>query len=592
MKLSLDDDKQLAQDLEGIIPNIRDRRKQVIEDWLRIHDAWKAKQNRSFFHSEVFNHYVPYFRRSIERFTVRGAQMVLPTSEYFEVFPVDEFDDDTGKQAEAVQQYLLYLMRQKIRMYSVVKQLFRTWGLYGRSILKTGVKVISEDGKDAVWPTARAIDPFMFIMWPETVTDVADAQLLVEDAFVTYEQYETDVTEKRTDAINKDDLTDPTWLDTIVRRLASSGITEPKGSEVTASSEQKGLPKTKWVFRSEVWFKIGSAWRFVWIVWNLKGGSKIVRKSTVKYSRPLYRVSIAREIPGEQYTSGMGQDQESLQVLLNDQMNMFLEGQAMEFSPPAAIDPNLVTRTSSLVYRPRAKWLVPPDGVKWMETRTPARQGMQGIQSTMGLMDQFSGSSPLAEGQPIRNLPRAGFAVSSLLSMSLSDIRDVARSLEEDILAPMLNDLYTLTIKFVPQRQIIKIPRTASFPGLSGTVRDLAGRDLDANYSFNWVGSLQSQDFQERANRLMTLFGAITKAGPVIMQDLQARGKQINWTAILKRLWRDGVGERGADSIIEDIPTAQPAPLDFAQPGAAGGAAGGPDISQLVREFGAAGGMQ
>lgn len=583
MKLNDKDDKKLVEDLEGVVPNIRDRRKTVIEGWLQIHEAWKGVQSRSFFHSEVFNHKIPYFRRAVERATVRGSQMVLPTSEFFEVFPVDEFADDTGKQADSVMNYLLYVIRSKVRMYSIVKQLFRTYYLYGRAILKPGVRVSKEDGKEAVWPTARAVDPFMFTMWPETVSDPMDAQLIFEDCYIPYEQYESDVSEGRATEIDKDDLQDVTWLDSVTRRLSTSGITDPQNQTPTASTELKTPVKTKFVFRTEVWFRVESGWKFVHIVWNLAGGAKIVRKSTVTFARPLYRVTIARELPGEQYTSSMGDDQEPLQILLNDQMNMLLEGQAMEFCPPAAVDPNLVTRASSLVYRPRAKWLVPPDGVKWMETRTPARQGLQGVQMTMGLMDTFGGSSPLAEGQPIRNMPRAGFAVSSLLSMSLSDIRDVARSIEEDILTPFLSDIYGLTCKFVPQSQLIKIPRTANFPAFSGNVKELEG-----NYTFNWVGALQTQDFQERANRLMTLFGAMTKAGPVIQQDLQARGKRVNWTAILKRLWRDGVGERGSDSIIEDVPAGQ----EQLPPGAEGQEqlpVQGPDISQMVKDFGAAG---
>jgi hypothetical protein len=583
MKINDQDDKALVQDLDSIIPNIRERRRTIIEDWLRIHSAWKGAYSRSFFHSEVFNHYIPYFRRSIERFTVRGAQMVLPTTEFFEVFPVDEFADEDGKQADSVMQYMLYVIRNKMRMYSMTKQLFRTYSLYGRAILKPGVRVIKEDGKEQVWPSARVVDPFMFTMWPETVSDPVDAQLVFEDHYIPYEQYESDVTEGRAEPINKDDITDATWMDFITRRLQSSGLTEPQNQQPTAHTETKSQVKTKFVFRTEVWYHVDGGWKFCHVVWNLSGGPRIVRKSSVTFARPLYRVSLAREIPGEQYTSSMGNDQEPLQILLNDQMNMLLEGQATEFSPPAAIDPNLVTRASSLVYRPRAKWLVPPEGVKWMDMRTPARQGMQGVQATMGLMDTFGGSSPLAEGQPIRNLPRAGFAVSSLLSMALSDIRDVARSIEEDILTPFLSDVYALTIRFVPQSQIIKIPRTANFPAFAGNVSDLEG-----NYTFNWVGSLQTQDFQDRANRLMTLFGAMTKAGPVIMQDLRARGKQVNWTAILKRLWRDGVGERGSDSIIEDIPAGQAMPM---QPGEEGAEvpAEGPDIAQLVQDFGRAG---
>ena len=31
------------------------------------------------------------------------------------------------------------------------------------------------------------------------------------------------------------------------------------------------------------------------------------------------------------------------------------------------------------------------------------------------------------------------------------------------------------------------------------------------------------------------------------------RGKRLNWEAILKRIWRDGLGERGLDKIVEDM---------------------------------------
>ncbi|KKM92967.1 hypothetical protein LCGC14_1213310, partial [marine sediment metagenome] len=70
---------------------------------------------------------------------------------------------------------------------------------------------------------------------------------------------------------------------------------------------------------------------------------------------------------------------------------------------------------------------------------------------------------------------------------------------------------------------------------------------------FAWVGSIQTQEFQIRSQRLVSLLDTIGKYGEQIGRDLQIKNKQINWTAILKRLWRDGLGERGADSIISDI---------------------------------------
>lgn len=555
-KLTFDDSQKLAQELEGLIPNIRERRKPIIEKWLNIHGAWKGSYTRAFFKSDTFKHYIPYFRRAIERFVVRGAQMLLPSNEFFEVFPTREYEEDpesTG-QAESVQAYLLFLLRKKIRIYSIAKQLLRSLALYGRAILRTGVKITTEDGKQRVWPTCRVVDPFMFMYWPENAASLEEAQIVVEDSFIPYEQYLQEVSSGRMDPIEETKLMDPTWPDYVTRRLQTSGLTEPK-AVAPAGLEQPDKIKvaSQWVFYSEVWINRGAeGWKVVRIVWNLEGGPKIVKELSGSFTRPMYRMTIAREIPGEQYTTSMGDDQEPMQILLNDQINMYLDGLAIQQAPPAAIDVNRITRANSLVYRQRALWRVDPDGVRWMDPKDTTKSSLQAINFTTGMMDSFSGSSPLAEGQPIRNLPRAGFAVSSLLSMSLADIRDVARSIEDDILTALLHDLYALTIKFVPDSQIIKVPGTESFPARAVTIRQLEG-----DWDFNWVGSLQTQDFQIRAQRLDSLLASLGKLGAPLMAMLQAQGKQINWVAIFKRLWRDGMGERGADSIIIDIPTEQ-----------------------------------
>jgi hypothetical protein len=173
------------------------------------------------------------------------------------------------------------------------------------------------------------------------------------------------------------------------------------------------------------------------------------------------------------------------------------------------------------------------------------KTGYQSVHFTMGLMDLFSGSSPMGEGQPIRNMPRAGFAVSSLLSMSLSDIRDAARTLEDDILTPILKDLHDLTLQYVPESQVMRIP------GAEGFMRRMTRKDLDGDVDLTWVGSLQSQEGQQKVDAILKLFSALGKNGEMIMADMQRRGVQFNWTALFKRFWREGIGERGSASLIE-----------------------------------------
>ena len=551
IQLSPAEKDTLLKTLEGHIPNIRDRRKTVTRRMELNHAAWRGTHTRSFFKSDTFAHFIPAARRVVERFVTRGTQMLLPSSEFFEVYPGDELDDDAGKRAESTRAYLVYLFRKKLRTYSLVKQLLRCFLLYSRAIVKTGVRVERSGRETLIWPTARAVDPFMFYTWPETCTNIEDAQIVVEDNMMPWETYAANMKRGVVDSIKREDLTKVEWPHHIIKRLSDQGISTPDDmSEAPqAQREQETKPLQSFLAISEVWMRKETSWWFVWLLWNVDGGPKIVRVSKKLKSRPSYRMVVSREIPGEAYTSAMMDDIEPLQVLLNDQINMTSEAQAVSFSPPTVVDPDRVSRASSIIYKPRAIWYADPEGIKMLEPKDTTKIGFQGIQMTLGLMDTFSGSSPLAEGQPTRNLPRAGFAVSSLLSLSLADIKDAAILMEDEILTPLLGDLYGITLDMIPKSQVFKIPGTSNFE----KARKLKPSDLLRDAEFAWVGSIQTQEFQIRSQRLVSLLDTIGKYGEQIGRDLQIKNKQINWTAILKRLWRDGLGERGADSIISDI---------------------------------------
>lgn len=590
--------KELGDNLNSLAHRLRVRRLFQIEVWLKNYSAWRATYTRSFYRSDTFNHYVPQFRRTIEKFVTNGAQILMPSNDFFEVFPLDVDDPESGKRAESVMSYLSYLLRKRVRMYPVVKQLLRTYALYGRSIVKTSVRVMSEHGKDMVWPHLRAVDPFMFLVYPETVTNIDDALIVVEDSIMPWDQYEALATRAGAKVIPKDKLGSVSWPHYVVRRLQQSGIGTPP-SEASGSANYSGGTTSEmmsqkdtghpypyeWVFLSEIWVNDGTGWKYSWVVVNGETGPEVVKISSKRFQRPCFRWVVAREAPGEQYTSSPADDLEPLQILLNDQVNMFLESQALGFAPPTAVDPNLVTRSSSLVYRPRAKWLVPPAAVQVLQNsgEQTSRAALQGINWSMGLMEQLGGSSPLAQGQTTRNLPRAGFAVSSLLSMSLSDIRDVCRTVEDEILTPGLHDLYALTVEYVPAGQLFKIPGTKDFPG-----RVVVLRDMEGDYDFNWTGSMQSQDNQQKAQKFISFIGELSKLLPIMAPDLATRGMRLNWAGILKRLWRDGLGERGADTLIENVgmpgtpnaPAVPQFPNNPMQQQDQGG--GQPDLQQLM----------
>jgi hypothetical protein len=237
---------------------------------------------------------------------------------------------------------------------------------------------------------------------------------------------------------------------------------------------------------------------------------------------------------------------------------MTLEGQATSILPPAIIDPDAVARHDSIVFRPRAKWLMRPDGVKWMDTPNTMGTGMQAMSMTQGMVATFSGSNPLAEGQPQRGMPRAGFAVSSMIGLSMGDIRDVAEVLEDHILTPLLQAMARLTMQGgLPDQQMAEIPGAEALVGAKYSMQQLVG-----GYSFEWVGSLQFQDQNVRAQRMLTALGALAKIHPA----MEKAGYTLDFPVIGRRLWRHGIGERGADTIIVPAPPPPPPPVPHSEP--------------------------
>ena len=298
-------------------------------------------------------------------------------------------------------------------------------------------------------------------------------------------------------------------------------------------------------------FMRADGWVQFWIVWNLKGGPKMVRLNQFNQPNHPYRMALARPIPGEHYTSGMMADIEPLQVLLNDQVNQMEESRAIAAIPPIAVDPSRVFRTDSLEFGARRKWLVDPEGVKVLPIPDTSRTSLAATQMTMGLINSNFSPGGMSEGQPPRNSPRAGFAVSSLMNLAMADIKEIADILEDEILTPALQDLYGLTIMYIPSEQVLRVPGTINYRPATMTTQDLYG-----GWTFKWVGQLQAQDLQVRAQRVLQFMGPMQQMMPIAQQQ----GYTFDMGQFLKMVWRDMFGERGIERLLVKIPPQPPPP--------------------------------
>jgi hypothetical protein len=543
------DPRDQASQLGALVMDLRSRRRTVESRWIDFHQAWRGIKTRSFFKSEVFSTFIPYARRAIEKNVIKLCQMLLPSPEFFEVYPGAEYDDQAGKQAESVRAYMLYLFAKRIRIKSIVGQLGRSYYLYGRAVAKTGVRVEYVGTMPEVWPTLRAVDPFTFYTWPETVASIDDAEVVAEDHRMPWDVFKAHMDAGRLmDVPPIRELVEPDWPWYLDQRLGTSGFSTPGMTSGSTDKIDENKKPPKFLAITEVWYREDGRWVMCWLLWNCASGPKIVRRFDPELGRHPYRMAVARQLPGEQYTTGLMDDLEPLQVLAADQWDMTLEGQATSFAPIAVIDPMFLGRSAQFKYTPRAKWFAPTDGVKFLEAPDTAKSGYMGIQATTSLIESFSADNPISNGMPMRGMPRAGFAVSSMMNLAMADIKDAAQTFEDELLTPVMGDLFANTVLYVPDDQKFRIPGTKDFPGRTLTPMDLAG-----DYDFRWVGSLQSQDMQVRSQRLITTLQVLGKMAPTVQQDLAGKGKKVNWEALYKRVWRDGLGERGADNIIIDM---------------------------------------
>jgi hypothetical protein len=77
----------------------------------------------------------------------------------------------------------------------------------------------------------------------------------------------------------------------------------------------------------------------------------------------------------------------------------------------------------------------------------------------------------------------------------------------------------------------------------------LRRQDILGDYEFDWIGSLQSQDNQARAQQSLIFLNMMPTLAPL----LQQQGYAPNIVELMRSIWRDALGERGLSDIIVKI---------------------------------------
>lgn len=525
---------KLNSDLGDQLIEIRDRRRWVEEQWLFGHRVWNGKGYENRFRASdtsSANYNIPFVRKAIERTVVRAGKLLSPNGKQFEVRPIGDVPDH---RLANLDMFMQYVVNKRVKKKTIINQLVRCLILYNRCYLKTSVCVRNRQ----VWPMQRVVDPFSFYLYPETAVTIDEADFVFEDFLISYEKYKTFVGMGIVEDINVSDLTAPVWPYHLSQRLSHQGITEGDMRTVpTQVDKRKTLESmpTPFVALTEVWLTREDRLHQCYLVHN-KTHPGIVSFFESSYDEPLYRGATQRSLPNESFTNSMMDDVAELEGVANDQFNKFQD--AVDFEQGLVFAAG-GKRRDSWKMKGRAVWEMddPKEDATFVQPSATSPNQLRSWQVVLGLVNAMGATGTIAEGQPGRNMPRSGSAVQNLVSLAMADTQDISELIEQEVLTPALGDLYTVAARFIPDEQLIKIP---------GGKAIMKKSDFVGTYDFEWVGSLQFQDEQIRAQRLMIFLNMIPQLQPMLVE----MGHSFNILELIQTIWRYGLGERGLQKII------------------------------------------
>jgi hypothetical protein len=482
--------------------------------------------------------------------------MIMPNvAKHFDMYPANALSEQNMSNVEAWMKHVYY---KRITARSNISQLIRCCLLYGRPVLKTSVKVYN----NKVWPTQRVVDPFAFYVYPETSANIEDAELIFEDYLFSYAQYKA-LSDKYSwlEPLSAYELTKPEWPYHLTERLAYQGITDPTqnvANLIDRTSDALSKTSIAFVSLTEMWRKIEDKWFQIFIAWNVDKRAKIVGFIKSDYDEPLYRTAVHRPLPGEMYTNEQFADITGLDILQNHQLNSFQEAIDWE---QGIVATSSNQRKQNWEMKGRAVWETeddPRQTLQFLQPTTTSTNQLRAWQIYLGLMNSMGGAGTIAEGQPGRNMPRAGFAMNTLVELGMADIQDIAKLIEEEILTRALGDIFYVA-RFIPDDQLMVIPGAeVAYNNQPSAI--MKKEHLIGDYEFTWIGSIQYQDENLRAQRVMIFLNMLSN--PQMMQLLAQQGYQVNMAEMVQMTWRYILGERGLRKILQPIPQ-QP----IAQPG-------------------------
>lgn len=572
--------KRVEEEFIPLAKNTRNDRKPYDQTLLRYYRIWSAERDQQAYNGRSKT-YLPIGRRIIENWVQKlKKDLFANNNDWFDIVALREsFEQRIPAMKALFHYFLVKQMRLRRKSTPWLRQLVTlgtspvaiAWR-FDEELLPLLKDSIDQDGNiipgkqervvekvvQYVGPTFRTVDLFAWFIAPVTVMDPRDAQIVFEEQLVSRGRLK----ELAKQPVAPDDPTMGFMFENVDELMdmepqpetsdkfqAEKQRLQAKGFSGRIDAKDKNRPCdiTTGFWRVNI-DETETAW------WRVTVGADRVplqiQKNPFYDGTPPWLAGKFTEVQNEFYGRGLPEVFDRAQYFLNDIADQANDALVWCMNPIAIVDAYQVQDPASIRMRPGAKWLASPDAVRFAEPpkETPAI-GFQAVSQMIGLMNDVSNVTAFAGSAGPRNRGKAvqtATGAEILANENLVQIRDTIENIEDQLFVPMLRKMQSLTMQCLTRPLVLRIAGAA---GAALVEHKLTAADVVGDYDFDWLGSTHTMNQQVRGQQMVNYLQIVSRIPP---QMLEMQNAELNLPYLLRTIWGDGFGLRGADNIIKD----------------------------------------
>jgi len=550
--------ERIKREIIPAVGSIRDSRQTLNDLWNSLHKVWTLQHDENKSYTGVSDIYMPAGKRGTETIVTQLVSATMPGDDNF---GVEAYNPARAQQANELKEVLKYRIDSTAKVRVMLERYYRQLAITGNSPIKIYYqrKVINALGRGmnggptprphVVFdsPVVQSVDVNNFYVWPETVNDPQDAQIIFEDITTDYAgllaKARAGVYDKAAVLAAGRSSLDSSKTNTDNMRLSSQGLSSPHN--MTADGWRR-------VDVTEVWldFDPMAASREEeenpepFLV-TITSTGEVLRAipNPFWHKRPPYLLGRMGTTVGRVYGTGFVESIRELNRLLNDQTNQAMDCATYVLNPIVLTNPNLTAGPLASL-EPGVQWLVHDVNAAVRFERPPVEMIQAGSILTTGTQSwiaDFIGAPPVLSGgsSPGRAF-RTATGVGAAQTNAKMPLQEIVRLNEAEVWEPMLHMIWSLDQQFASGDIFVPI-----------IGKDMLRVDVNAlsgDWLFRWLASSQTSNQAIKGSQIAEALRILSD--PRIIDLFKQQGIQVNPEPLVRRMYLEVFGFRDVDEVL------------------------------------------